>query len=210
LVTLVQIGVPGALHHASVWIAIIRQWVSVCAVLVLAWLLREDAPGVVLTGVLGTQVAVVTYDVHAQVFSANALDADAAAAFVRARLVMQVLMHTPAVVVAAVVARAWVAVFARDALAEVLSAHAVNADVTRTAGGSIADWVVVTLITGIRAGRPHNIDTVVYGAWVAVTTIPAWTRLAAAHEPRRPKREQKQHKADQPTHKPPPRFTKRS
>jgi hypothetical protein len=65
---------------------------------------------------------------------------------------------------------------------KVLSAHAVNADVTRTAtrtaGGPIADWVVVTLPAGIRAGRPHNIDTVVYGAWVAVAT--AATRVIPA------------------------------
>jgi hypothetical protein len=83
--TLVPIGVPGALHHASVWIAIIGQWVWACAVLVLAWLLREDAPGVVLTGVLGTRVAVVAYDARTQIFPTNVLDADAATAFVRAR-----------------------------------------------------------------------------------------------------------------------------
>jgi hypothetical protein len=69
----------------------------------------------------------------------------------------------------------------------VLSAHAADADVTRTAtrtaGGSIADWVVVTLITGRAATKniEPNKDTFVYGAWVAVTAIPARTRGPAPH-----------------------------
>jgi hypothetical protein len=138
---------------------------------------------VVVAFVFGTRVAVVTYDVHAQVFSANAPVADTAAAFVRARLIVQAVIVAPAIVVAAVVARAWVAVVARDALAEVLFAPAVDTDVTRTAGGSIADWVVVTLITGRTATKKiePNKDTFVFGAWVAVIAVPARTRGPAPH-----------------------------
>jgi hypothetical protein len=66
---------------------------------------------------------------------------------------------------------------------KVLSTHPPHTDVARTAGGSIADWVVVTLITGRTATKkiePKK-DTFVFGAWVAVTAIPARTRGPAPH-----------------------------
>jgi hypothetical protein len=57
---------------------------AVVFVVAVRWLV--DAADVNIAVVFGTQVVVVTYDVHAQVFSANAPVADAATTFVRARL----------------------------------------------------------------------------------------------------------------------------
>jgi hypothetical protein len=138
---------------------------------------------VVVAFVFGTRVAIVAHDARAHILAANAPVADAAAAFVRARLIVQAVIVAPAVLVAAVVVRAWVAIVAHDVFAEVLSTHPLDADVTRTAGGSIADWVVVTLITGRTATKKiePNKDTFVFGAWVAVIAVPARTRGPAPH-----------------------------
>jgi hypothetical protein len=153
--------------------------------------------------VFGTQVVVVTYDVHAQVFSADAPVADAAAAFVWARFIVQAVNHAPAVGVAAVVVRAGVAVVAHKAFAEVLSAHALNADVTRTAGRPIAEWGVVTLITGRTATKKIEPNKDTFAAVARVAAIAAAALIAKIATPRhqqRPERQQKQHKTEQPTH----------
>jgi hypothetical protein len=61
---------------------------------------------------------------------------------------------------------------------KVLPARATDADVTRTAGGSIGvGSAMATLITGRAATKKikPNKDTFVYGAWVAVIAVPART-----------------------------------
>jgi hypothetical protein len=95
---------------------------------------------------------------------------------------------------------------------KVLYAPAANADVTRTAARSIGltsvvaevlDWPLVRLTKPRRRLANTTAKAFVYRAGVAVTAVPAWTRITAPNHAQGPECEQKQHKAEQPTHRPP-------
>jgi hypothetical protein len=99
---------------------------------------------------------------------------------------------------------------------KVLTARAVDADVSAAARRAVRLRGVIAPVSNVvriasdwSAGSGIVGSARTSGARVAVTAVAARTLIPAPHRAQRPERQQEQHKAEQPPHKPPPRFSKR-